>query len=305
MAQPAIEATTPAPLTARRLRGRLAAVGRWPLLGILPFAVYTVLLLGWPLWDVAVGAFQTPDGHFTLSNLEIAATGVYREGFLSSLYLSVITSVVPAVIGFFVAYAVHTSPHATWLRRVVLSASSVFANFGGVPLAFLFIASLGTTGLATQLLTNLGFNPYDHGFSLYGFGGIALVYLYFQIPLMVVVITPALGALRPQWREASAGLGAGGFGFWRFVGAPVLLPSVLGAVLLLFGFAMSAYATADALTAGSIPLVSIQIGSFLNGNVIAGQQNVGKALGLGMVVVVAVAMAFYVVLQRRASRWLQ
>lgn len=293
------------PVAGRRLRERLAAAGRWPLLGILPFAVYTVLLLGWPLLDVAVGAFQTPGGHFTLSNLEIAAGGVYRQGFLSALYLSVITSVVPGVIGFFVAYAVHTSPHATLLRRLVLTASSVFANFGGIPLAFLFIASLGTTGLATQLLASLGFNLYDHGFSLYGFGGIALVYLYFQIPLMVVVITPALNALRPQWREASAGLGAGGYAFWRFVGAPVLFPSILGSILLLFGFAMSAYATADALTSGSIPLVSIQIGSFLNGNVISGQQNVGKALGLGMVVVVSVAMALYLLLQRRASRWLR
>ena len=305
MAQPALEATTPAPVADRRFLARLAAAGRWPLLGILPFAIYTVLLLGWPLWDVAVGAFQTPSGHFTLSNLEIAATGVYRQGFISSLYLSLITSVVPGVVGFFVAYAIHTSPHATLLRRLVMTASSVFANFGGIPLAFLFIASLGTTGLATQLLADLGFNLYDHGFSLYGFGGVALVYMYFQIPLMVVVVTPALNALRPQWREASAGLGAGGFAFWRFVGGPVLLPPVLGAVLLLFGGAMSAYATADALTSGSIPLVSIQIGSFLNGNVIAGQQNVGKALGLGMVVVVAVAMAFYLVLQRRASRWLR
>jgi putative spermidine/putrescine transport system permease protein len=305
VAQPAIEAAGSAPVTDRRLFRRLAAIGRWPLLGILPFAIYTVLLLGLPLLDVAVGAFQTPAGHFTLSNLEIAASGVYRQGFISSLYLSVITSVVPGVVGFFVAYAVHTARHATTLRRLVMTASSVFANFGGVPLAFLFIASFGTTGLATQTLTNLGFNPYDHGFSLYGFGGVALVYLYFQSPLMVVVVTPALGAVRPQWREASAGLGAGGFGFWRFVGGPVLLPPVLGAILLLFGGAMSAYATADALTSGSIPLVSIQIGSFLNGNVIAGQQNVGKALGLGMVVVVAVAMGFYLLLQRRASRWLR
>lgn len=305
MAQPAVGGTGAAAPAERPLGRRLAAAGRWPLLGILPFAVYTVLLLGWPLWDVAVGAFETPKGQFTLGNLSLAANGVYRQGFLSSLYLSLITSVVPGVIGFFVAYAIYTTPHATWLRRLVLTASSVFANFGGIPLAFLFISSLGSTGLATQLLAHLGFNLYNHGFSLYGFGGVALVYLYFQIPLMVVVVTPALSALRPQWREASAGLGAGGFAFWRFVGGPVLLPPVLGAVLLLFGGAMSAYATADALTSGSIPLVSLQIGSFLNGNVIAGQQNVGKALGLGMVVVVAVAMVFYLLLQRRASRWLR
>jgi putative spermidine/putrescine transport system permease protein len=89
------------------------------------------------------------------------------------------------------------------------------------------------------------------------------------------------------------------------VGGPVLLPSFLGCVLLLFGSSLSAYATAEAMTSGTIPLTSIQIGSFLNGNVLAGQQNVGKALGLGLVVIIAVAMILYVILQRRAARWLQ
>jgi putative spermidine/putrescine transport system permease protein len=181
----------------------------------------------------------------------------------------------------------------------------VFANFGGVPLAFLFIATLGTTGIATSWLNSLGLNPYSHGFSLYTFVGVSLVYMYFQIPLMVLVITPALGGLRPAWREAASNLGARGWQYWRHVGGPVLLPSALGAVLLLFGSALSAYATAQALTSGSIALTPIQIGSFLNGNVIAGQQNVGKALGLGMIVVIAVVMVLYGMLQRRASRWLR
>jgi putative spermidine/putrescine transport system permease protein len=120
---------------------------------------------------------------------------------------------------------------------------------------------------------------------------------------MVLVITPALEGLQPAWREAASGLGARSWAYWRYVGGPVILPSFLGSLLLLFGSGLSAYATADALTSGSIPLTSIQIGSFLNGNVIAGQQNVGKALGLGLVLVIALAMVFYVLLQRRASRW--
>jgi putative spermidine/putrescine transport system permease protein len=129
--------------------------------------------------------------------------------------------------------------------------------------------------------------------------------MYFQIPLMVLVTLPALEGLRPAWREAAESLGARSWQFWRYVGGPVLLPSVLGSVLLLFGFALSAYATAEALTSGAIPLTSMQIGSFLSGNVIAGQGNVGKALGLGMVVIIAVVMAFYILLQRRAAKWLR
>jgi putative spermidine/putrescine transport system permease protein len=181
----------------------------------------------------------------------------------------------------------------------------VFANFGGVPLAFLFIATLGSTGLAVDWLKLVGFDPYNHGFSLYTFSGVSLVYMYFQIPLMVLVITPALEGLRPAWREAADNLGATAGQYWRMVGIPVLLPPFLGSVLLLFGSAFSAFATAQALTSGSLAITPIQIGGFLNGNVLSGQENVGKALGLGMIVVIAIVMGVYVVLQRRASRWLQ
>jgi putative spermidine/putrescine transport system permease protein len=187
----------------------------------------------------------------------------------------------------------------------VITASGVFANFGGVPLAFLFIATLGSTGMVTAWLTDLGLNPYTHGFNLYTFSGIVVVYMYFQIPLMVLVILPALEGLRPAWREAANNLGAGAWQYWRYVGGPVLLPAFLGCVLLLFGSAFSAYATAEALTSGSVPLTAIQIGSFLNGNVLAGQQNVGKALGLGMIVIIAIVMTAYAVLQRRSAQWLR
>jgi putative spermidine/putrescine transport system permease protein len=134
---------------------------------------------------------------------------------------------------------------------------------------------------------------------------VLLAYMYFQIPLMVLVILPALEGLRPAWREAASNLGARSWHYWRYVGGPVLAPSFLGCVLLLFGAAFSAYATAEAMTAGALPLTSIQIGSFLNGNVIAGQENVGKALGLGMVLIIAVVMIIYTLLQRRAARWLR
>ncbi len=273
---------------------------------MIPFSVYVLLGLVLPMASIAIAAFQDPgNGSFTLNNVNIASHGIYLRGFASSMELSLIASVVPGVAGSLIAYAIYTARHGALLRRLAVTASGVFANFGGVPLAFLFIATLGNTGVATSWLTSAGVNPYDHGFYLYGLGGIAIVYMYFQIPLMVLVILPAFEGLRPAWREAAQNLGASGWQYWRRVGGPVLLPSVLGSMLLLFGSAFSAYATAEALTNGTIPLTSIQIGSFLNGNVLAGQQNVGYALGLGMVVIIAVIMVLYVYLQRRAARWLR
>jgi putative spermidine/putrescine transport system permease protein len=273
--------------------------------GLLPFAVYVTLFLLLPAGAIVVGAFRTPTGHATLDNVRIASRGVYRHGFVTSIELSLIASILPAILGVLLARAIDASPEESVLRRVVVTASGVFANFGGVPLAFIFISTLGTTGQATVWLNHLGVHLNTNGFSLYTLTGVAIVYLYFQIPLMVLVILPALEGLRPAWREAAANLGARTWDYWRYVGGPVLLPSFLGCVLLLFGSALSAYATTEALTNGTIPLTSIQIGSFLNGNVIAGQENIGKALGLGMVVIIAVAMVIYVAMQRRAAKWLR
>src|ERR1022692_1030636 len=293
---------------ARPGRSAAAAVLRKArtLAGVVPFTVYVGLGLLLPMAAIAIGAFQNPDnGGFTFSNVNIASHGIYLHSFAISIELSVVASVVPAILGFFIAYAIYTAEHGAVLRRVAITASGVFANFGGVPLAFLFIATLGNTGVATQWLTDIGFNPYNNGFDLYGLGGVALVYMYFQIPLMVLVILPAFEGLRPAWREAAQNMGARSWQYWRYVGVPVLAPSVLGAVLLLFGSAFSAYATAEALTSGTIPLTSIQIGSVLNANLLAGPQNVGFALGLGVVVIIAVVMLVYVYLQRRAARWLR
>jgi putative spermidine/putrescine transport system permease protein len=296
-----VTSTAVAPRSGRSQKRRSGVVAA---LGLVPFGLYAFLFLGLPALAVVVGAFQSPSGGWTLHNLSIASHGVYAHGFVTTIELALVTSIVPGLAGLVVANAVLTMKGSA-LRRIVSTASGVFANFGGVPLAFLFIATLGTTGIVTTWLDDLHVNPYDHGFTLYKITGVAIVYAYFQVPLMILVITPALEGLRQSWREAAEGLGARSWEYWRFVGGPVLLPSFLGGVLLLFGSALSAYATADAITSGSIPLTSIQIGSFLNGNVLAGQQNVGKALGFGLIVVIGVVMVIYSMLQKRSSRWLR
>lgn len=273
--------------------------------GVLPFAIYTGLFLLLPAIAVVVDSFRSPTGAATLHNFSIATSGVYRSGFETSLKLSLIASVLPAIFGFLLARAIQLRPAGSVLRRFVITLSGVFANFGGVQLAFLFLVSIGSGGLVTNWLADLHFHLSSTGFDLFGLSGVALVYMYFQVPLMVLVILPALEGLKPEWREASDNLGASGWHYWRHVAGPALAPSVLGATLLLFGSAFSAYATAEALTSGSIALTPIQIGSFLNGNVIAGQDNVGKALGVGMLLITGIVMVLYTVLQRRAARWMR
>ena len=208
-----------------------------------------------------------------------------------------------AVLGLALAVAMLRARRGRLLRRLVLTASGVLANFGGIPLAFAFLATIGNAGVVTALLTDtLGIGL--GGFSLYSMAGLALVYLYFLIPLMVLTIIPALEALRPQWREASDNLGASGWQYWRHVGGPVLAPPVIGATMLLFASAFAAYATARALVGSSIPLVTLQIADALSSNVVVGSENLGKALALGMVLLIGLVMIFYAWVQRRTQRWL-
>ena len=292
---PTAAAADPAPRAAGRGRA---------LLGLLPFAAYLLVFLGGPLYFVISGALSDPQGRPTLANVAAALTEPqYRSAFAGSLLISAVTAVVGAVFGAFLAQAVLTSRPGSPLRRVVSTASGVLAYFGGVPLAFAFVAALGQTGLATLWLRAVGIDLYAAGFRIDSLTGLALTYVYFQVPLMVILATPALEGLLPQWREAAENLGASAWQYWRHVALPVLAPSLAGATLVLFGNAFAAYATALALTSGFIPLVPTAIASTLSGNVLAGRQNVGLALGLSMVAVIAVVMVGYLLLTRRASRW--
>ncbi|MFC0549110.1 ABC transporter permease [Kutzneria chonburiensis] len=276
---------------------------RLDLLGLLPFLAYVAVFLGVPTISVVVGAFQDDAGGWTLGNIGAAAGDPYLHAFVVSTEISALTAVIGAVVGLAIAFAVSASPPGGALRQVVSTASGVLAYFAGVPLAFAFIAAIGSQGLVTKWLGSAGLDI--SGFSLFGFAGITLVYLYFQIPLMVLVIFPALEGLRPQWQEAASNLGASRWQYWRLVGGPLLLPPFLGALMLLFANAFAAYATAAALTNGIIPLVPIQIAAVMSGNVAVGQENLGNALGLGMILIVGLALAGYAWMQRRTSRWLR
>jgi putative spermidine/putrescine transport system permease protein len=273
---------------------------------VLPFLTYVILVLGVPTAVIVLYAFRSNTGHFTWSNIHtILAGGQYRAGFETSLKLAVVTAVVPGVLGTLVAYALSTSEHALF-KRITSATAGVLAQFGGVNLAFMFIAGFAATnGIVTEWLRPLGLDPWNHGWSLYKFWGVAFVYVYFQLPLMVLIITPAFAGLRPAWREAAENLGASRWRYWRHVGMPVLTPAILGSMFLLFGSGFSAYATAEALTAGTIAVTPIQIGAILQGNVIAGEQNIAYALAFAMIVILLVTVIFYVLLRRRTTRWLR
>ena len=292
---PSSPATTP---PRRGRRSRLL-----PVLPVLPFFLYVGLFLLLPTAIVVVGAFQRPSGSFTLSNLPILNTAPVRSATLWSVGLSAISAVTGAVLGGLLAYALSTADPRGVLRKAVVAVCSVLAQFGGVMLAFAFIAVIGRNGSITALVRGwFGVNM-DTSW-LYSFKGLVLVYAYFQIPLMTIVLLPALDGIRPQWREATETLGGSTWRYWRHVAGPILLPAVISSTLLLFANAFSAYATAAALISVENPLLATQIRGALSNEVSTPTQNVPQVLAFLMIIIVAVIMVSYGVLQRRASRYL-
>jgi putative spermidine/putrescine transport system permease protein len=284
-----------------------APTGRKPvgaLLGVLPFFAYTTIFLLVPTLIVVVGAFLDGNSRPTLGNLSALAQPQIVSAFINSVVLSAVTAVLGAVFGTFLAYAVSTAREGGTLRRMMTSLCGVLAQFGGVTLAFAFVATVGFQGFLTLWLQNIGIDLAGSTWLFEPDKGLILVYTYFQIPLMLIVFLPAVEGLRPQWREAAESLGGSTWDYWRHVGGPILAPSFIGAMLLLFTNAFSAYATAAALISQGSPIIPLQIGGTLSSEVILGQENIGKAMALGMVAIVAVVMTLYAVLERRTTRWL-
>ena len=270
-----------------------------------PFFVYVGLFLLLPTAIIVAGSFAATDGTFTLSNLTAINQAYMITSFVNSLTISVASALVGAIAGALLAYAVATGNPRGAIRRIVTSASGVLAQFGGVTLAFAFIATLGTVGFVTVFLKDHGFDIFANGVWLYKLTGLTLIYTYFQIPLMVLVFLPALDGIRPQWREATESLGGNTWHYWRYVAGPLLAPSFLGCTLLLFANAFSAYATAAALiTQGGI-IIPLEIQSLFTSDTGQSQPGLAKALALAMIVIVTIVMTLYTLLQRRTSRWLK
>ncbi len=250
--------------------GRRFSVG--PSVGLLPFLAYLGIFLIIPTVTVLVGAFQDNDGGFSFQKIGKLNDELPLHVLRESLLLSFISAAVGAVLGALLAYLIVVAPPTSILRRVVTAVCGVLAQFGGVTLAFAWIATLGFGGLLTQTLADtIGTDPNGSAW-LYELPGLVLVYTYFQIPLMVIVFLPALEGLRPQWREAAVNLGATTWQYWTQVAFPLLRPAFLGSMLLLFANAFAAYATAAALVSQGSPILPLLIRNSLTSEIVLGKR---------------------------------
>ncbi|HEY0853602.1 MAG TPA: ABC transporter permease subunit [Devosia sp.] len=275
------------------------------MLALLPFVIFAILFLLLPLSYLFIQAFQAEDGSFTLANLAGLFEPKIASSFWYSIRLSAASALIGAFVGLFIALAIIRGRLPGWIGNAVMTFSGVASNFAGIPLAFAFLATLGRLGLVTLILKALGINIYVRGgFDLLSFWGITLVYLYFQIPLMILIIAPAIHGLKKEWNEAAATLGASNWQFWRYVGIPVLWPNLLGTLSLLFANAFGAIATAYALSTSAFNIVPILLFAQIRGDVL-GDRGLGAALAVGMIIICALTNIIYLVVRARAERWLK
>jgi putative spermidine/putrescine transport system permease protein len=273
-------------------------------LGVAPFFIFALMFLILPTAYLILGAFQNSDGQFTLENLAALSQPTIVAAYWISIKVSLASAILGALIGLAIAIAIVRGGLPSWVRSATMTFSGVASNFAGVPLAFAFLATLGRLGLVTVLLNAIGLNIYASGFNILSFWGLTLTYLYFQIPLMVVIITPAIDGLKREWGEAAATLGATQWQYWRMVVIPVIWPSFLGTVILLFANAFGAIATAYALTGSSLNIVPILLYAQIRGDVLH-NPHLGYAIAFGMIFITGLANVFYIWFRTRSERWLK
>jgi putative spermidine/putrescine transport system permease protein len=272
-------------------------------LGFTPFAAYVVLFLGIPAIIAVASGFFSSSGSLTLANLQALTDPTILSAFRGSFFVSAVSALLGAVVGAIVCFALLGTRPDGFLRTTIDAASSVLAQFGGIMLAFAFIATIGFQGLITLWLqSTFHFDLNSGGGVLYSVPGLIIPYTYFEVPLMVLTFMPAMEGLKATWGEAAATLGATRFRYWTRIAMPVLAPAFWGSVLLLFANAFSSFATAAALLSqgGIIPL---NIKQQLTSETIVGVANTAGVLALGMLVIMVIVMGAYSLLQRRAARW--
>jgi putative spermidine/putrescine transport system permease protein len=226
---------------------------------------------------------------------------LYINSFVNSIKISALSAVIGVLLGTFIGYAIYRWPSKR-VQETLITLSDVTTNFAGAPLAFAFVVILGMNGVITQFVLQYFDTRLYPDFSIYSFSGLTLAYVYFQLPLMVLLILPAFAGIKKEWRESAQSLGANTFQFWRYIGVPVLTPSLVAGLTLLFANAFGAYATAYTLVQAKLSLVTLQIGYMIAGEV-RKDPAIGMAMAVVSLLIMGVSIAVYQMATTRARRW--
>lgn len=273
---------------------------RLALLGLMPFIVLVVAFLFGPLLTMIIMSIQkTGGGGFSLEQYkEIFTNLFYIQSFKNSITLSLVASIISIIICSITAYFITKLSQKT--QDMVLNLSNLTNNFSGVPLAFAFMIMLGNSGVFIILAKKFGVEILMN-FNLYSWAGLLLMYVYFQIPLGVMLLFPTLQGIKEELKQAAFLLGASSFEFWRYVGLPIILPGIVGVFSILFANAMGAYASAYALVGSNYNLLTVQIGGLISGDIFS-RTELASAIAVVLAIILILALLLNDFMMKKVRR---
>ena len=286
------------PITSTPAQAKRVSNSWFAWLGLLPLILFGLAFELLPLLTT-IRSSLTDKGTLTLDFYRQALDPLFLRSFGNTIKLSTTTALLGVVFGTLVAYAVITTRNR-FIRNALTALSDVTTNFGGAPLAFAFIVILGSTGIITMLLKQIGIQLYPN-FRIYSISGLTIAYLYFQIPLMILLIIPSLLGLKREWQEAAVNLGASTFQYWIRVALPILFPALASGFLLLFANSFGAYATAWTLTGSDVDLITIRIAALVRGEVQLAPE-LADALSIISLLIMSACVIGYMWLSNRAKK---
>jgi putative spermidine/putrescine transport system permease protein len=292
----------PAPSSRRtfgsRVKGGLAA---W--LPALPLFFVAGVFLVLPVFQIVYQSLHSAESGWTLGFwTDTYSRNSGKRALFTSLQLGAVCATISLVVGGPLAWQISRMTRGR--KSFWLSLMNVAANFGGIGLAFAYMAVLGTYGMLTLGLTDIGIPFVPPGFG--SFASLVMAYEYANVPLYVLLTLPAMSILRHEWREAAEVASANNWQFWRHVGAPILAPFLLAGWLLIFTWSVGIYGLAYAMGAnasqiGQLNLITLYIGQFLNTG--RGKEERAAVMAATLLILAAVSLGLYRLIMKRALKW--
>ena len=202
----------------------------------LPVAIATLgfLFLGvfllWPLFNVFGASLLDSEGaSFTFANYgKMLGRPFYRGAILNTLQIGVLATVVTTVLAVPLAFAIARLPVPG--KAAILALAALPLVLPSFVSAYAIVLLLGRSGIVTAWLQSVGI-----GFgSIYGTGGIVLVYVLTLYPYVLLPTVAAFKAVDVSMEEAAQGLGSSPGRAVRTVILPIVLPAILAGALLVF-----------------------------------------------------------------------
>ena len=207
---------------------------------LLPGILFITFFMLIPLFSIILKTFFNEGGSFSLEGyFKLFQSTYFQQVFVRSIKLSLISTLVCAVLGFPTSY--YISKYAK--NKGMLMALAVFPMFTSpVIRSFSWMVILGKKGIVNTTLVNLGLIPKPVGL-LYNEFSMVVGFIQLFLPLMILSLIGVMDNISEDLNEAACSLGATRLGAFRHIVFPLSIPGlVTGSVLVLTGW-LTAYTT--------------------------------------------------------------